>query len=154
VFTTRFHWHDNHIVVIHQEQFNSQRSANFKESKDTKGGPQNVDHPLKGGLDERSYILKGGWRNCNLTSYRAGSFQMVSDLTYPPPGSAARHLWVWFWAGFLRPLANHTVTTLWANGFISGELLAANWACIWNIKDLVGIHFRLTPGSWAIMGNS
>jgi hypothetical protein len=44
-----------------------------------------VDHPLKGGFDERSYTIKGGWGNCNLTSYRAGSFQMVSDLTYPPP---------------------------------------------------------------------
>jgi hypothetical protein len=46
------------------------------------------------------------------------------------------------------------VTTLWANGFISAKLLAANWACIWNIKDLVGIHFELTPGIQSIMGNS
>jgi hypothetical protein len=54
----------------------------------------------------------------------------------------------------LRPLADHTVTALGANGFISDKLMAANWACIWNIKDLVGIHFELTPGIWSIIGNS
>jgi hypothetical protein len=46
----------------------------------------------------------------------------------------------------LRPLADHTVTTLRANGFISDKLMAANWAGVRNIKDLVGIHFELTPG--------
>jgi hypothetical protein len=54
----------------------------------------------------------------------------------------------------LRFLANHTVTTLGANGFISDKLMAANWACIWNVKDCIGIHFELTPGIWAIIGNS
>ena len=36
--------------------------------------------------------------------------------------------------GLLRPLADNTVTTLGANGFISDKLMAANWASIWNIK--------------------
>jgi hypothetical protein len=48
--------------------------------------------------------------------------------------------------GLLRPLADHTVTALGANGFISDKLMAANWASIWNIKYWVGIHFELTPG--------
>ena len=72
----------------------------------------------------------------------------------PTTGPSARLLGIWFWTGLLRPLADYTVTTFGANGFISDKLMAANWACIWNIKDFVGIHFALTPGIWAIMDNS
>jgi hypothetical protein len=46
------------------------------------------------------------------------------------------------------------VATHGANGFVTDKLMAAIWASIWDIKDLVGIHFVLTPGIWAIMGNS
>ena len=74
-------------------------------------------------------------------------------LNVPTTGPSARQLGILF-CGFLRPLADHTVTTLRANGFVSDKLMAANWACIWNIKDLVGIHFKQTPGYCGIMDNS
>jgi hypothetical protein len=34
-------------------------------------------------------------------------------LNVPATGPSARQLRIRFWAGFLRPLANHTVTTPW-----------------------------------------
>jgi hypothetical protein len=40
--------------------------VNLKGSKDTKGGPHHVSHPLKGGFDDRGYVFKGKWRNCSL----------------------------------------------------------------------------------------
>jgi hypothetical protein len=75
-------------------------------------------------------------------------------LNVPATGPSTRYLWDRFRKHLLRPLADQTETALGANGFISDKLMAANWACIWNIKDLVGIHFELTPGIWSIIGNS
>ena len=75
-------------------------------------------------------------------------------LNVPATGPSIRYLWDRFRKRLLRPLADHTVTALGAHGFRSDKLMAANWACIWNIKDLVGIHFELTPGIWSIIGNS
>ena len=91
------------------------------------------------------------------TSLKEGGVTVASRVVVPVyckrlqikrthPGPSARQLGIRFWAGFLRPLADHTVTTLGANGFGTDKLMAANWACIWNIKDLVGIHFRTDSG--------
>jgi hypothetical protein len=54
----------------------------------------------------------------------------------------------------LKSLENHTVATLGTNGFGTDKLVSAIWASVWNIKDLVGIHFELSPGICGIMGIS
>jgi len=48
--------------------------------------------------------------------------------------------------GLLRPLANHTVTALGANGFGTEKLVPTFWAGIRNIKDCGVFHFVQAPG--------